>query len=70
MKYTLEYQIPEEQAAFIDAANGTALRQLLQEHLLRLTTLVEDGRKNEAKLASTLLEELHGKLDVLLRLPD
>jgi hypothetical protein len=72
MKYVLEFDIPREKNDFIDAANGTTLRELLQEHVALLEGYCEgasDGMMYEARLAQDLLEDLKSKLSKMQKLP-
>lgn len=69
MKYVLEFEIPRDKNDFIDAANGTTLRELLQEHVALLEEHCEGKRKSEARLAQALLADLKGKLSKMQKLP-
>jgi len=69
MKYVLEFDIPRDKHDFIDAANGTTLRELLQEHVALLEEHCEGSRKSEARLAQVLLEDLKSKLSKMQKLP-
>ena len=69
MKYTLEFNIPDEQTAFIDAVNGSGLKSILNAHISRLEELTDSGRKSEARVAEELLDELQTALKSASRLP-
>lgn len=70
MRYVLEFEMPKDRESFIDAANGTSLRLLLQSHISELERIANEGRKGESRIAQNLLASLKGTLDEQLRLPD